>query len=193
VGCLPPTHRLGTSSVGSFSHSTNSERLLYASCITGMTTWGSLGGEHNTHKGLEKEKMRPRGGWVCSTQGSGEPQILSFFFFFFLAVLGFVAVPWLFLVASSGGYSPVVVLRLLISVASHCGAWTLERGLNSRSARASLPRGVWNLPGPGTEPMFPALASGFLSTGPPTEDRPQFPLLQNGTGLSYKSLDGASL
>ena len=83
MGCLPPTHRLGTSSVGSFSHSTNSERLLYASCITGMTTWGSLGGEHNTHKGLEKEKMRPRGGWVCSTQGSGEPQILSFFSFSF--------------------------------------------------------------------------------------------------------------
>ena len=82
-------------------------------------------------------------------------------------MLGFVAVPWLFLVASSGGYSPVVALRLLVSVASRCGAWTLERGLNSRSARASLPRGVWNLPGPGIEPMFPALAGGFLTTGPP--------------------------
>ena len=73
-------------------------------------------------------------------------------------MLGFVAVPWPFLVASSGGYSPVVVLKLLILVASCCGAWTLERGLRSRGARASLPRGMWNLPGPGIEPVFPALA-----------------------------------
>ena len=27
--------------------------------------------------------------------------------------------------------------------------------------------GMWNLPGPGIEPGFPALAGGFLTTGPP--------------------------
>ena len=32
---------------------------------------------------------------------------------------------------------------------------------------ACLPRGIWNLPGPGIEPVYPALASGFLTTGPP--------------------------
>ena len=26
---------------------------------------------------------------------------------------------------------------------------------------------MWDLPGPGIEPMFPALAGGFLTTGPP--------------------------
>ena len=32
--------------------------------------------------------------------------------------------------------------------------------------RAWLLCGMWNLPGPGTEPMSPALAGGFLTTGP---------------------------
>ena len=31
----------------------------------------------------------------------------------------------------------------------------------------SLPRSVWNLPGPGFESMSPALAGKFLTTGPP--------------------------
>ena len=32
---------------------------------------------------------------------------------------------------------------------------------------AHVPRGMWNLPGPGIEPMSPALAGRFLSTAPP--------------------------
>ena len=43
---------------------------------------------------------------------------------------------------------------------SCCGAWTL-------GTRAQLLRGTWNLPRPGTEPASPALAAGFLTTGPP--------------------------
>ena len=31
---------------------------------------------------------------------------------------------------------------------------------------------MWNLPGPGLEPMSPALAGGFLTTAPP--GKPQF-------------------
>jgi len=27
--------------------------------------------------------------------------------------------------------------------------------------------GMWDLPGPGIEPMFPALSGGFLTTRPP--------------------------
>ena len=30
-----------------------------------------------------------------------------------------------------------------------------------------LLRGTWDLPGPGLEPVFPALTGGFLTTGPP--------------------------
>ena len=46
---------------------------------------------------------------------------------------------------------------------SSCGAW------------AQLPRGMWNLPRRGLEPMSPALAGGFLSPVPPGKSRnPRF-------------------
>ena len=38
---------------------------------------------------------------------------------------------------------------------------------SSRDAQASLPCSMWDLPRPGTEPTSPALASEFLTTGPP--------------------------
>ena len=34
-------------------------------------------------------------------------------------------------------------------------------------AWAQLPRGLWNLPRPGIQPVSPALAGRFLITGPP--------------------------
>ena len=42
-----------------------------------------------------------------------------------------------------------------------------EHELSSVGARAQVPHGMWNLPGPGIEPMSPALVGGFLTTGPP--------------------------
>ena len=39
--------------------------------------------------------------------------------------------------------------------------------LSSCDARAQLLRGIWDLPGPGIEPVSPALAGGFLTTAPP--------------------------
>ena len=33
---------------------------------------------------------------------------------------------------------------------------------------------MWDLPGPGLEPVSPALASGFLTTAPPGKPSPQF-------------------
>ena len=50
---------------------------------------------------------------------------------------------------------------------SSCGSWALERRLSSCGARAQLLRGTWDLPGPGLEPVSPALAGGFLTTAPP--------------------------
>ena len=35
---------------------------------------------------------------------------------------------------------------------------------------------MWDLPGPGLEPVFPALAGGFLTTAPP--GKPLKPLLK---------------
>ena len=66
------------------------------------------------------------------------------------------------------------------SRASHCGGFSCCRahvlgarasvvvalGLSSCGARAQLLHGMWDLPGPGLEPVPPALAGGFLTTVP---------------------------
>ena len=57
----------------------------------------------------------------------------------------------------------VVVARGL----SSCGSRALERRLSNCGTRASLLRSMWDLPGPGLEPVCPALAGGFLTTAPP--------------------------
>ena len=84
------------------------------------------------------------------------------------------------LVEASGGYSllqregfSLRWLLLLRSTGSRCagfsscGSQALERRLSSCGARASLLCGMWDLPGPGLEPVSPALAGGFLTTVPP--------------------------
>ena len=62
-----------------------------------------------------------------------------------------------------GAPASVVVARGLNS----CGSRALEHRLSSCGARTLLLRGMWDLPGPELEPMFPALAGGFLTTAPP--------------------------
>ena len=64
---------------------------------------------------------------------------------------------------SLGAQASVVVAHGLSSF----GLRALERRLSSCGARASLLRGMWDLPGPGLEPVFPALAGRFLTTVPP--------------------------
>ena len=54
---------------------------------------------------------------------------------------------------------------------SNCGVWALERRLSSCGARAQLLRGMWDLPGPGIEPVSPALAGGFSTAAPPGKSR----------------------
>ena len=90
----------------------------------------------------------------------------------------FVAARGLYLVVASGNYSLLCCagfslrwLLLLWSMDSRragfgsCGA--LEFRLSSCGARALLNRGMWDLPGPGLEPMSPALAGRFLTTVSP--------------------------
>ena len=43
----------------------------------------------------------------------------------------------------------------------------LHAGFSSCDARAYLPHGMWDIPGPGIEPTSPALEGGFLTTEPP--------------------------
>ena len=50
---------------------------------------------------------------------------------------------------------------------SSCGQRALEHRLSSCGARAQLLCGMWDLPGPGLEPVSPALPGGLLTTEPP--------------------------
>ena len=50
---------------------------------------------------------------------------------------------------------------------SSCGSRALECRLSSCGAWAELLRSMWDLPGPGLEPVSPALAGRFLTTAPP--------------------------
>ena len=63
--------------------------------------------------------------------------------------------------------SVVVTCRL-----SSCGSQALEHRLSSCGARAQSLRGMWDLPGPGPEPVSPALAGGLLTTAPPGKSLP---------------------
>ena len=74
---------------------------------------------------------------------------------------------------ASRGYSLVVVQGFLIAAAS----LTAEHGSRHTSfshcssvvaaPRPILSHGMWDLPGPGIEPVSPALAGRFLTTQPP--------------------------
>ena len=48
-----------------------------------------------------------------------------------------------------------------------CSTRALELRLSSCGTQAYLLHSMWDLPGPGLEPMSPALAGGFLTTAPP--------------------------
>ena len=79
--------------------------------------------------------------------------LLLLFFYFWLC--------WVFVTARR--LSSVVVAHGL----SSCGLWALEHRLSSCGTRASLLRGMWDLPRPGLEPVSLALAGRFLTTVPP--------------------------
>ena len=47
------------------------------------------------------------------------------------------------------------------------GSRAREHRLSNCSVQAYLSQGMWDIPGPGSEPMAPALAGRFLTTEPP--------------------------
>ena len=96
----------------------------------------------------------------------------------------FVAARGLSLVVASRGYSSLRCtgfslrwLLLLRSMGSRragfssCDTWAQwhagSRAQAQCGVQALLLRGMWDLPGPGLEPVSPALAGGFLTTAPP--------------------------
>ena len=86
-------------------------------------------------------------------------------YLFIFGYVGSLLLLGLFLVGVSGVYSLAMVLGLLIMVAS----LIVEHRLSNSGTGSLLLRGMWDLPGPGTEPVSPELAGRFLSTVPPGE------------------------
>ena len=80
----------------------------------------------------------------------------------------FMAARGLSLVAASGGCPLVVVPGLLTAVTSLVVGHRLQgaQALVVAVHTYSLPQGKWNFPRSEIEPMSPALAGGFLTTGP---------------------------
>ena len=60
------------------------------------------------------------------------------------------------------------------------------RRLSNCGSQAQLLRGMWDLLGPGLEPLSPALAGGFLTTAPPGKpQRTSYVVLYRCKGLQY--------
>ena len=93
---------------------------------------------------------------------------LFIYLFYFWLCWVFFAVRRLSLVAASGDYSSLQCvgfsLRRLLLLRSTSSR---RAGFSSCGARAYLLHGMWSLPGPGLEPVSPALAGRFLTTVPP--------------------------
>ena len=101
---------------------------------------------------------------------------------FFLFLIRFIYL-WLFwAIVTACGLSPSAstgaTLAAIAVQASHGSGFScypapsIEHRLRSRGARVRVLRGMWDLPGPGIEPLCPELAVGFLTTRPAEKSRP---------------------
>ena len=100
--------------------------------------------------------------------------------FYFWWHWGFVAALRLSLVVVSGAAPSCGARASHCSGFSCCRTWALlsswgsralEHRFSSGGTQAWLLHGMWDLPGPGLELVFPALAGGFLPTVPPGKSR----------------------
>ena len=90
------------------------------------------------------------------------------FIYLFMAVLGLRFCARAF--SSCGKWGPlfIAVRGPLTIAASFVAEHRLQtRRLSNCGSWAQLLRGMWDLPGPGLEPMCPALAGRFSTTAPP--------------------------
>ena len=91
----------------------------------------------------------------------------NFIYLFTCGCAGSLLLHWASLVAASRdypslqgpGFSPW-------STGSGRVGFSCGRGLSSCGARAQVPHGMWDLPGPGTKPVSLMLEGRFLTTGP---------------------------
>ena len=123
--------------------------------------------------------------------------LISYDFFFFIFIFYFLAVLGLRFCArafsSCGKRGPlfIAVRRPLTAAASLAAEHRLQTHRLSRcGSRAQLLRGMWDLPGPGLEPVSPALAGRLPTTAPPGKPFIRFLILRQEhqiTKSSFKS------
>ena len=95
-------------------------------------------------------------------------QNFFYFLYLFLAVLGLHFCARAFPSCGKRGPLFIAVRGPLTVVASLVAEHRLQmRRLSSCGSWAQLLRGMWDLPRPGLEPVFPALAGRFSTTVPP--------------------------
>ena len=92
------------------------------------------------------------------------------FIYLFLGLLGLPCCLGFFLVGVGGGYSLVMVLQLLMTVAS----LIVEHRLSNHGTGSLLLRAMWDLPRSGMKPISPALAGRLFTTEPPGKCLPCF-------------------
>ena len=92
----------------------------------------------------------------------------NFIFYLFMAVLGLRFCARAFPSCGKRGPLFIAVRRPLTIAASLVAEHRLQtRRLSNCGSRAQLLHGMWDLPGPGHEPVSPALAGRFSTTAPP--------------------------
>ena len=115
--------------------------------------------------------------------------LFIYLFIYFWLHWALIAAHGLSLAMVSGGYSSLQCARAsYCGGLSRCGARALgarasvdvAHGLSSCGTRAQSLCGMWDLPGPGFEPMSPTLAGRFPTTAPPGKSPPPY-LLQLAT------------
>ena len=92
---------------------------------------------------------------------------LCIYYLYFLAELGLCCCAGAFPSYSEQGLFFVAVHRLIAVLLLLWSMGFGHLGFSSCGAQAWMPHGMWNLPGPGIEPVSLAFAGGFLSTVPP--------------------------
>ena len=115
--------------------------------------------------------------------------------YLFLAALGLCCCMQAFSSCSEWGYSSLQCASLSFRGFSCCGAQILgtwasvfvAQGLNRCSAWALVAHAMCSLPGPGTEPMSPALSDGVLSTVSPGKLRTYYCELKFCSALHIQS------
>ena len=117
------------------------------------------------------------GVWVFPVPFKRKPfGVLGFFLNFiylFLAALGLRCCARAFFSCGEQGPLFIAVRGPLTVTASLVAEHRLQtRRLSNCGSRAQLLRGMWDLPRPGLEPVFPALAGRFSTNVPPRKPKP---------------------